>query len=269
MKKLILPAVFFLVLFFPFSVSAQPSRVAHMRQISATQPADQTQLTPLQLAELRGDIFMARKLYPQAIKTYKRLVRQEPKDAALLNKLGVAYDVWGNNGLAERYFKKAAKADKTYADAFNNVGTVEYAKHHYKGAIHWYEKSLKLQPEKAPFYSNLGYAYFGGKKYDLAMAAFEKAIEINPMIFQAQEEGGAVVQQRGTTDQGLFYFFIARTYAEIGNAERAAHYLKMARDDGYKKFTSAKTDPAFANVIKSPLVIAVFAPVPELAEKRR
>jgi hypothetical protein len=43
----------------------------------------------------------------------------------------------------------------------------------------------------------------------------------------------------------------------------------MARDDGYQKFVSAKTDPTFTKVIKDPQVVAVFAPVPELADKRQ
>ncbi|MHB8541558.1 MAG: tetratricopeptide repeat protein [Candidatus Acidiferrales bacterium] len=269
MKRTILPALF-LILIFPFTLRAQQSGNAQVRQVSTSQPLSvQPEMSPLQLGELRADIFMARKMYPQAISTYKELVRQEPKNAVVLNKLGVAYEIWGNNGLAERYFKKAIKADKHYASAFNNVGTVEYAKHHYKGAIHWYQKTLKQRADMAPVYSNLGYAYFDVKKYPEAMAAFQKAIQIDPLIFQERGNGGSVVQQRGMTDPGLFYFFVARTYAQLGNAERAAHYLIMARDEGYQKFVSAKTDPAFAKVIQDPLVTAVFAPVPELADKHQ
>ena len=269
MKRTILRALF-LILIFPFTLRAQQSGIAQVQQVSTSQPSSvQPAMSPLQLGELRADILMARKMYPQAIRAYEHLVRQEPKNAVVLNKLGVAYEIWGNNGLAERYFKKAIKADKHYASAFNNVGTVEYAKHHYKGAIHWYQKTLKQRADMAPVYSNLGYAYFDIKKYPEAMAAFQKAIQIDPLIFQEKGDGGSVVQQRGMTDPGLFYFFVARTYAQLGNAERAAHYLTMARDEGYKKFVSAKTDPAFAKVIKDPLVIAVFAPVPELADKHQ
>ena len=269
MKRTILPALF-LTLFFPLASRAQQNAPGQVRQVSTPQPASvQPDMTPLQLGELRADILMARKMYPEAISTYQHLVREEPKDAVVLNKLGVAYEVWGNNGLAERYFKKAIKADKTYASAYNNVGTIEYAKHHFGKAIDWYEKTLKLRADMPAVYSNLGYAYFDEKKYPDAMSCFQKAIQIDPMIFQEKGANGSVVQQRGITDPGLFYFFVARTYAQLGNAERTAHYLTMARDDGYQKFVSAKTDPAFAKVIKDPQVVAVFAPVPELADKRR
>ncbi|HEV2615638.1 MAG TPA: tetratricopeptide repeat protein [Candidatus Acidoferrales bacterium] len=270
MKRTVLPALS-LILLSPLITHAQQKQnaAAKVRQVSTTQPASvQPEMTPLKLAELRADIFMARKMYPEAIATYEGIVKKESKNAVVLNKLGVAFEIWGNNRLAERYFKKAIQADKTYASAFNNVGTVEYAKHHYGDAIKWYEKTLKLRGDMPAVYSNLGYAYFDLKKYPEAMNAFQQAIQLDPLIFQQKGDNGSVVQQRGVTDPGLFYFFVARTYAQLGNAERAAHYLKMARDDGYQKFVSAKTDPAFAKVIKDPQVIAVFAPVPELAEKR-
>ena len=269
MKRMILPALF-LILAFPLTSRAQQNAAEQVRQISTAQPASvQPNMTPLQLGELRADILMARKMYPEAIRAYEKLTRAEPKNPAIFNKLGVAYEVWGNNGLAERYFKKAIKADKTYASAYNNVGTVEYAKHHYGNAIKWYDKTLKLRADMPAVYSNLGYAYFDEKKYPEAMSYFQKAIQIDPLIFQEKGDNGSVVQQRGIADPGLFYFFVARTYAQLGNAERTAHYLTMARDDGYQKFVSAKTDPAFAKVIKDPLVTAVFTPVPELADKRR
>ncbi|HEV2224267.1 MAG TPA: tetratricopeptide repeat protein [Candidatus Acidoferrales bacterium] len=268
MKRTILPALF-LFLLFPLASRAQQAAPGQVHQVSAPQPASSdSKMSPLQLGELRADILMARKMYPEAIRAYERLTRQEPKNAVVLNKLGVAYEVWGNNRLAERYFKKAIKADKTYASAYNNVGTVEYAKHHFGNAIKWYEKTLNVRADMPAVYSNLGYAYFDEKKYPEAMTCFQKAIQIDPLIFQEKGDNGSVVQQRGVADPGLFYFFVARTYAQMGNAERTAHYLTMARDDGYRKFVSAKTDPAFAKVIKDPLVVAVFTPVPELADKR-
>lgn len=268
MKRTILPALF-LILLFPLASRAQQNAPGQVRHVSTSQPpGTQPTMTPLQLEELRADILMARKMYPEAIRAYEQLAKKEPKNAVLLNKLGVPLETLQEYGLAERYFKKAVKADKTYASAYNNVGTVEYAKHHYKNAIKWYQETLKLRTDMAPVYCNLGYAYFDNKQYPDAMNAFQQAIQIDPLIFQEKGEGGSVVRQTGVSDPGLFYFFVARTYAQLGNAERAAHYLTMARDDGYQKFVSAKTDPAFAKVIKDPLVVAVFTPVPELADKR-
>ena len=56
-----------------------------------------------------------------------------------------------------------------------------------------------------------------------------------------------------------------------GDVQRAAHYLKLSRDDGYKEFVTAQTDPAFAKVIKDPAVQEVLTwrpPTRNLQRKR-
>ncbi|HLW82404.1 MAG TPA: tetratricopeptide repeat protein [Candidatus Acidoferrales bacterium] len=274
MKRCILPAVF-LSLIFVIPANAQTIESAALRQVNpAPQPGPSPQpiMTPRQVAEMRADILLARKMYPEAIKAYEELAKREPKNATLFNKIGEAYESDLNYGHAEHWFKRAIKSDKTCASAYNNFGTVEYAKRHYKNAVRWYQKTLLLRPDAsvaAPAYSNMGYAYFAWKKYPEAMSAFAQAIEIDPAIMTERGTSGPVMQQRGTTDPGLFYFFVARIYAQSGDAAHAAHYLKMARDIGYAKFVSAKTDPAFAKVIKDPRVQAIFVPVPEMTSSHR
>lgn len=269
MKRFALPFLVTFAVFAPCAF-AQAGSSSPMQSVSSSvQTTDsQSTMTPRQLAELKADILMARKMYPEAISSYEKLAKHEPKNSELSNKIGVACEIWGNNGCAEKYFKKAIKADKTYASPYNNIGTVEYVKKHYKNAVKWYEKSLGLKMDTpGTVYMNLGYAYFAEKNYPDALSAFRQAVTIDPNVFQRAGSFGSTVEERSTTDPGLFYFFVARTYAQIGNATQAAHYLKMARDDGYKNYMSAKTDPAFVKVIKDPQVQEVFAPVPELAQK--
>ena len=69
---------------------------------------------------------------------------------------------------------------------------------------------------------------------------------------------GTILQQRTAPDQGMFNFMLAKFYAKNGDAERAAHYLKLSRDYGYKEFCSAEKDPEFAAVIKDPRVQEVL-----------
>jgi len=234
----------------------------------STSGADSTsteKMAPRQQAELRADILMARKEFEDAIRAYDAILRTEPNDAQVLNKVGVAYQQLIDLGRAERYYKKAMHADKTFASAVNNVGTVEYEKKHYAKAIDYYKKALLLHSDMAAVYSNLAYAYVEDKKYPEAMDAFKNALAIDPTVFDRKGGGGTVVQQRTTTDPGLFYFFVAKSYALVGDAERAARYLKLSRDDGYKEFASAKTDPAFAKVIKDPRVQEVLTVTPSYA----
>jgi tetratricopeptide (TPR) repeat protein len=222
-------------------------------------------MTPREAAEMRADILMARKEYSQAAGTYLQILVSEPKNAALMNKIGVAYQQLGDLDRSERFYKRAMHADKKFASAANNCGTVEYEKKHYGKSIGLYSKALDLHADMPTVYSNLGYAYFADKQYPQAMGSFQKALALDPGIFDRHGLGGTVVQQRTATDPGLFYFFVAKTYALAGDAERAAHYLKLARDDGYAEFLSAQTDPAFAKVIKDPALQEVLNVPPSYA----
>jgi tetratricopeptide (TPR) repeat protein len=232
---------------------------------AASDSAATSTLNPHQRAEMNADILMARKEYFDAVRAYTEILKTDANNAQLLNKTGVAYQQLVDLRNAEHYYKKAIKADKHFASAINNVGTVEYEKKRYGKAIGYYKKALELRVDMGTIYTNLGYAYLEDKKYPEAMDAFGKALEIDPTIFDRKGGNGAIVQQRTTTDPGLFYFFVAKSYALVGDAERAAHYLKLARDDGYKDFATAAKDPSFAKVIKDPRVQEVLTTVPSYA----
>lgn len=260
-----------LVLVFAGTALAQetsPSATKISARDSSVQNAS-TAMTPRQVAEMRGDILMARKEYADAIRTYLKILEDEHKNAVLLNKVGVAYQQLGDVNRAGRFYKQSAKEDKHYASAVNNLGTVEYEKKHYGKAINLYKKALPIGTDLATIYSNLGYAYFANKEYPQAMDSFNRALAIDRRIFDRKGGGGSIVQQRSTTDPGLFYFFVAKSYAMAGDVEEAARYLKIARDDGYKDFMSAQTDPAFAKVIKDPRVQEVLQLPPSYADDKK
>jgi len=238
-------------------------------QNPAAAPRPFSSLSPREAAEMRADILMARKEYSDAAGAYIQILVTEPKNAPLINKVGVAYQQLGELDRSERFYKRAMHADKKFASATNNCGTVEYEKKHYTRAISFYDKALALHADLATVYSNLGYAYFADKQYPEAMDSFQKALALDPTIFDRRGLGGTVVLQRTTTDPGLFYFFVAKTYARAGDAERAAHYLKLARDDGYADFLSAQTDPAFAKVIKDPALQEVLHEPPSYASSTK
>lgn len=247
----------------PSPPSATPAATS-ASQATSTSPT----LTPRELAEVRGDVQMARKMYGEAISTYVQLAAQEPHNAALLNKIGVAYQQEGDSNHAGRYYKQAIKADKTYISALNNLGTIEYEKKHFGKSIGLYKRTLQLRvdtPTLATVYSNLGYAYFADKQYGAAMDSFEKALKLNPQVFDRHAGYGSIVQQRAVEDPGLFYFLVAKSYAKAGDIEHCAHFLRMARDEGYKEFRSAQTDPSFAKVIKDPQIQEILQVPPPYA----
>ncbi|HYL10749.1 MAG TPA: tetratricopeptide repeat protein [Candidatus Acidoferrales bacterium] len=209
---------------------------------------------PSGLADLesRADLQMARKEYAEAAKTYKSLLVQAPGNAVYLNKLGIAYHQQQMLSVAQRFYEKAVKADPHYADAFNNIGTIYYQKKKYGKAVRFYKKALQIREDMPAVYCNLGYAYFSEKHYPEAMDAFQRAVQLDPTVFEHSSRTGSVLQDRSVGDRGMFYFLLAKSYAQMGNAERCAYYLHKARDEGYSSMAKVKDDPAFAAVLRDP-----------------
>ncbi len=203
-------------------------------------PASETQpnLTP----EQRGDIMMARKLYLQALELY---LTGADKDAVLANKTGIAYHQLNDQKDAEKYYKRAVKLNKNYAEALNNLGTAYYAKKSYGKAISQYKKALKNKPGSAVMLSNLGTAYFEKKKYKEALEAYQEALVADPEIFEQHGSQAVLLQEHSVGEKGLYYYTLAKTYAKAGAFDRALQNMKKALDLGFKEKERFLKDPEF------------------------
>lgn len=204
--------------------------------------------------EVRGDEFVAQKQYGDAIEVYQGLLREYPRDPVLLNKIGIAFHQQLNMREAKRYYDRAVRADPKYASAVNNLGAIEYQRKNYKKAVRDYNKAIALDAAVPSYYSNLGYAYISMKQFEPAMAAFRKAIELDPTVFEQRGQAGTVLMERSIENRGEFFFYLAKSFAQTGNAEMCAKNLRKSRDEGYQHVASVKTDPAFAAVRDNPLV---------------
>src|SRR5579864_9461900 len=117
------------------------------------QPADAPKPANVVTPEMRGDIFMAKKMYREAAEAYK----EGPKNSAvMLNKTGIAYHQMLELNLAERYYRAAVKIDPHYSEAINNLGTIYYARKSYRRAVTEYKRALRINPKSASILSNLG-----------------------------------------------------------------------------------------------------------------
>ena len=260
------------IIFAALGTSAAPQAPAPAANSAASSSAAPPQKLSLKQAEIRAQVLMAQKDYAAALGVYQQILQQDPKNAKALNQMGIAYQHLGGLDTAAHYYKKAMHADRKFSSPINNLGTVEFEKKHYDSAINYYKKALvvggstpSLDLSVSTLYMNLGCAYFANEQYPMAMDSFSLALSLDPHAFEAGGEGGSSLEERSTRDPGLFYFLIAKTYAKKGDAERAAHYLKVSRDDGYEKFRSAATDPDFSAVINDPRVQDVLQQSPSYA----
>ncbi len=200
-------------------------------------------------AETRGDIFMARKMYREAIETYQTV---QPRTAVLWNKMGIAYHQLTELDKARKHYDASLRVNAKYAEAINNLGTIHYAKKSYRRAVNQYKKALLITPNSASIYSNLGTALFARKKYDDAFAAYQTALSMDPEVFEHRSSHGVLLQERSVEERAKFHFYLAKTYAKAGMNDRALLYLRKALEEGFQERRRLREDPEFAQMQELP-----------------
>jgi len=203
------------------------------------------QPNPSLTAEQRADILMARKMYREAVEVYK----EAPLDSAIIwNKIGIAYHQMLQINEAKKHYEKAVKLNPNYSEAINNLGTIHYSRKSFRRAVSQYNKALKLSPKSASIYSNLGTAQFARKKYKEASESYQKALELDPEVFEHRSSYGTLLLERSVEEKAKFHYYLAKTYANAGNTERAIQYIRMALEEGFKEKQKLMEEPEFAKL---------------------
>jgi tetratricopeptide (TPR) repeat protein len=192
--------------------------------------------------ETRGDIFMARKMYREAIDVFRE---DQSKSAVISNKIGIAYHQMQQLDNARKYYEQAIRYKPDYAEAINNLGTVYYARKSFGKAIRYYQRALKYTPNSASIYSNLGTAYFARKKYKEAMETYQTALKLDPNVFENHGSYGVLLEERSVEERAKFHFHMAKLYAQASRNELALQYLRKALEEGFKDKKKIEEDPDF------------------------
>ena len=204
--------------------------------------------------EVRGDIYMARKMYREAIDMY----REGPVSAVLANKVGIAFHQLSLLDLAKKNYRAAIALDPKYSEAINNLGTIYYSQKNYRHAISLYRQALKYSSPSASIDSNLGAAFFSRKDYKKAIEYYQLALKLDPDIFEHHSNFGTLMQERDVEERATYHLYMAKMYAQSGAVERALIYLRKALEEGVKdrnkipampEFASLKADPAFVQLL--------------------
>jgi len=222
---------------------AQDTEPAVVSQPPVAKAGPSSPANPPLTPENRGDIYMARKMYREAIESYQ----QAPQDSAVIwNKLGIAYHQMTQLDAAMKRYRRAIRLDAKYPEAINNLGTIYYAEKRYGKATGCYKRALKLAPGSASIYSNLGTAYFAEKKYKEAWAAYNTAFQLDPEVFEHRNTYGVLLQERTVEERARFHYYLAKIYAKQGQKDRALQYIRKALEEGFTDRKKLLQDPEFA-----------------------
>jgi|SRR5579871_2526049 len=224
---------------------------------TATIPKPATSASP----EMRGDIFMARKMYREAAEAYQEGAKN---NAILLNKTGIAYHQMLELDVAKKYYDRAIKANPKYSEAINNLGTIYYAKKSYRRAVSEYRRALRINPGSASIYSNLGTAYFARKDYQRASENWQHALQLDPDVFESRSTRGVLLQERSVDERAKFHYYMAKMYAKQGANDRALLYMRKALEEGFKERDKFEKEPEFAGLKELPEYKEIMALEPRV-----
>ncbi len=133
----------------------------------------------------------------QAIEAFEQATKLDPELAEAHFRLGLTYDVLGQDQEAEAAYKKAIASYKKYfeaeandndAEAHYNLGQTYAGLHLYSEAVREYRQATRLKDDDASIYYDLGLALMRLAQYDDAVSAFSKSLELDPDNFRAQDE---------------------------------------------------------------------------------
>jgi tetratricopeptide (TPR) repeat protein len=230
---------------------------ARAQTASLPQPAKseaQEPATPKVTLQQRGDIFMARKDYGDAVEFYSRALRQEASSHAdsevLWNKLGIAYQQQDYYIAARKAYEKALHLNQNAAEPWNNLGTTYFFAAKYKKSVKYYQHAIAIEPNSPAFHVNLGTSYTHIKKYPQAVEEYRVALTLDPTILSEHGTNGTVMQPRLVDAE--YFFYLAKVFASLGRAPEAVRYLRRAFEEGFDNLKRLDQDPDFLKISKSP-----------------
>jgi tetratricopeptide (TPR) repeat protein len=199
-------------------------------------------------AEMKANILMARGEYAAAITAYQQT---DLKSAVVMNSIGMAYHHLYALDEARKAYEAALVINPRFAPASNNLAAVFYGQRNFGEAEHYYKRALKHTSESAVIYANLGTAYFAQAKYKQGIKAYRKAFSIDQQVFAPRE--AALVEAGASREQRIaMNYFVAATYARVGQHDQALIFLRKAFDEGFRDRKRLMEDKEFATLRATP-----------------
>lgn len=138
-----------------------------------------------------------------AIKLYRQLLRENPKDVSLLKQLGDIYMKSGKDNEALPIFKRIIEIDRRDIKSIIVMGGIYRRLKDYDQSIAVLEQALVIDGNNSEISYNLGFTYKAMGNLDAAISCFEDAVEENPNDVLAFNHLGSIYAQKGEIEKSI------------------------------------------------------------------
>lgn len=135
----------------------------------------------------RGERHRDQGEYRLAIADYTQVTMLRPYYAGAWSRLGLCYEVVGDDDLAIENYSKAIELQAGSWD-FLSRGALYFKRGDLDRAIHDFSESVRLEPGLTRAWYARGYAYRQAKQNDKAIADFQKVVDLNDAYWRGQAE---------------------------------------------------------------------------------
>jgi Flp pilus assembly protein TadD len=207
--------------------------------------------------QMEGDILRARRFPVSALDYYRYALQRGGDVCDLMTRMGVTELELGNVALARLYLQKGLKLRNKNAQAWNDLGAIEFMERRLGDAIRDYKRAIKYDDQSAVYHSNLGLAYVDKKDFESARAQLMLALKLDPQIFSHQSAAGTSLHILSSGDRAAFCFEMAKAYANLGNETEMLHALETASQAGMDIRAAMAKDSVLARYVDDPRVVTM------------
>jgi len=193
----------------------------------------------------RADIFVARKMYEDAVVEYKRALAIDRYDSAVANRLGIAYHNLHKYRDSEQQYREALRLRPNQVDTMNNLAVIDYIRGDFEAALSRYKSVLKLKPDAVTALRNMGACLFAMERWEEGIAAYQQALTLKPDLFDPQPSGAGSAVQMSQKNSAFMNFYLAKIFALRGDQDLATSYLLKAVEFGFDDLKMLRSEEAF------------------------
>ena len=77
-------------------------------------------------------------------------------------------------------------------------------------------------------------------------------MNLDPDVFEHRSTQGILLQERSVLERAKFHYYLAKTYAKAGAAERALLYMRKCLEEGFKDKKKFTDEIDFASIKELP-----------------
>ncbi len=155
------------------------------------------------LRELRGQVLLSLKRYPEAEKALLAALELEPRLPIATRSLSLVYMVTQQFDKARRYLVKSVELGQADAQLYGQLAYVNLQLHQAVTAVAGYQNALLLEPENKQWYQGLLFALINSADYVRAQALLEDMLNKDPDEANLWLQRGQIALRQGRHLQAL------------------------------------------------------------------